>query len=244
MQVSVGGTELILDIGTGSRALGQHLLSEKKHDATLLLTHTHWDHINGFPFFAPAYHPDFKLRIMAGHLQTGMIRQVMAGQMMQPMFPVPMEVMRAQLAFEDFRPHDRFEFGDGVVVKTLRLNHPDGAVGYRIEYGGKVFCYITDTEHTIGRPDEEILAGIDGADIVVYDATYTDEEYPARVGWGHSTWQEGIRLCKMANARKLILFHHDPDHDDDRMAAIEAQAQAEFGDVVAAREQSLLTLIP
>jgi phosphoribosyl 1,2-cyclic phosphodiesterase len=129
------------------------------------------------------------------------------------------------------------------VVRTAVLNHPNGATGYRIEHGGKSVCYVTDTEHVRGTPDRNILALIAGADIVIYDCMYTDEEYAkSYVGWGHSTWQEGMRLCKAAGARRLVVFHHDPDRDDDQLDAIGREAEAAMPGAVVAREG--LTLAP
>ena len=110
-------------------------------------------------------------------------------------------------------------------VRTALLNHPNDATGYRIEYKGKSMCLITDTEHIPGKPDENILDLIEGADLVIYDATYTEEEFPSRVGWGHSTWNEGVKLCQMANAKRLGIFHHDPEHGDIFMDNLAAEAK-------------------
>src|SRR5690606_37872833 len=133
--------------------------------------------------------------------------------------------MSGQLEFEDFTAGDDFWLGPDVRVKTAPLNHPSGATGYRIEHMGKALCYVTDTEHIPGQPDQSVLGLIEGADLVVYDSTYTDEEFTRRAGWGHSTWQEGIRLCSSANVKRLALFHHDPDHEDLQMEQIEQAAK-------------------
>jgi phosphoribosyl 1,2-cyclic phosphodiesterase len=156
--------------------------------------------------------------------------------MTQPMFPVPLDIMRANLVFEDFRAGDRFRLDGGVSVKTAPLNHPNGATGYRLEHGGKSLCYVTDHEHVPGHPDQNVLALIEGADAVVYDCTYNEDTYPDKVGWGHSTWEEGVRVCRKAGVEQLLLFHHDPDNDDERMATIEAQARRVWDGALAARE--------
>lgn len=241
--IEADGTVLILDAGTGIRPLGSDLLARGVREATLVLTHTHWDHMNGFPFFEPAFREDFRLRVLAGHLTgtPGGVRAVLAGQMAQPMFPVPLEAMRADLSFLDFEAGETFDAGGGLRLRTAPLNHPNGATGYRVEYGGRALCYVTDTEHRPGRPDENILSLIDGADLVVYDSTYTDEEYPAHVGWGHSTWTEGVRLCRRANAKRFAIFHHDPSHEDDTMERIERDAARELEGTFAAREGQTLT---
>lgn len=238
IEVSVAGHVFILDAGTGIRALGRELLRRGATSATLLLTHTHWDHINGFPFFAPAFCPDFALRIMAGHLsgKPGGIRAVLANQMENPTFPVPLSAMRGAVSFDDFAAGDTLTFAPGVVVRTAPLRHPNGATGYRIEYGGLSVCYVTDTEHVPDQPDQNILALIRGADLVIYDSTYTDDEFPDKVGWGHSTWQEGVRLATAAEVKRLVLFHHDPDHDDTFMAEVEATAASLLPGTIAARD--------
>lgn len=228
LEVNVDGTSIILDAGTGIRNLGQSLLERGVKEAKILLTHTHWDHINGFPFFTPAYAPNHNFEIRAGHLyDAGGVERVLAGQMARPTFPVPLTALQAELKFTDFRAGETFKV-NGVTVKTAPLQHPDGATGYRIEAAGRSFCYITDTEHVPGEPDENILDLIRGANLVVYDSTYTDEEFPKHIGWGHSTWQEGVRLAKAANVERLAIFHHDPYHDDDFMDSVAEQAKAEW----------------
>ena len=197
VEVRAGERILILDAGTGVRSLGQHLRREGTREADFLFSHTHWDHVTGFPFFSPAFEPDHAFRVFAGHLSdAGGIREALAGHMQEPMFPVPLDVMRARLAFTDFRAGETLDLGPGLRARTAPLNHPNGATAYRIEHEGRSVCYVTDTEHVPGRPDENVLALIAGADLVIYDSTYTDTEFPARVGWGHSTWQEGLRLVQ------------------------------------------------
>jgi phosphoribosyl 1,2-cyclic phosphodiesterase len=242
VEVRAGNQRLILDAGTGLRNLGNQFLEEGVRHARLLLTHTHWDHINGFPFFKPGFRREHVFEIMAGHLPPGGAREVLAGQMAQPTFPVPLEAMQARLVFEDFVAGDSFALPGGLKIRTVALNHPNGATGYRIEYAGRALCYVTDTEHVVGKPDQSILGFIEGADLVVYDSTYTDQEFDQRIGWGHSTWQEAIRLGRTARVRNLAIFHHDPDHDDAYMREVEQQARAEWEHAVVARERMKWTL--
>ncbi|MCH2108035.1 MAG: MBL fold metallo-hydrolase [Polyangiaceae bacterium] len=236
LEVLVNDQPIILDAGTGIRSLGHSIFKRGMKRAPLLLTHSHWDHINGFPFFAPAFTPGHEFQIYAGHLESYSIREVLAGQMTQPTFPVPLETMKAELAFNDFDAGDSFELFPDVRVRTASLNHPNGATGYRIEHGGRSICYVTDTEHVPGQPDQNILGLIEGADLVVYDATYTDEEFPRYVGWGHSTWQEAIRLCRAADVKKLAIFHHDPEHDDEFMDQVAADARRTWSGAIVAKE--------
>lgn len=237
LDVHMGDHQIILDAGTGIRPLGNSMAKSDIPDFHLLLTHTHWDHINGFPFFMPAYRPDVSFVIHAGHLyDKGGVQQVLSTQMDNPMFPVPLEAMRAQIAYSDFRAGDPLDLYDGVTVCTAPLNHPNDATGYRIEYEGRAFCYITDTEHVPGEPDQNILGLIEGADLVLYDSTYTEEEFPGKVGWGHSTWNEGVRLCQAANVRRLGIFHHEPDHYDDFMDGIAEEAAKTWPGTFVCRE--------
>jgi len=244
IEVAMGGERVILDAGTGIRNLGHWFLKKEQKKAHLLLSHTHWDHINGFPFFSPAFRKDRHFTIMAGHLidKQG-IKAVLSGQMANPTFPVPLEVMGSKMDFEDFRAGDKFTLGRSIKVTTSPLNHPDGATAYRFDYRGKSMCYVTDTEHVIGKPDQRILSLIEGADVVVYDSTYTDEEFTGKMGWGHSTWQEGVRLCRAANVRMLIIFHHDPDHEDLFMERLESEARQMWPNALVARENMRINLL-
>jgi len=243
--ISAGGRLVILDAGTGIRALGKEVARQGLDQATLLLSHTHLDHINGFPFFAPAFDPGFQLRVMAGHMagSVGGIRAVLASQMENPTFPVPLTAMRGVAGYEDFHAGDSFPLYDGIILKSGKLNHPNGATGYRIEHDGVAICYVTDTEHSPGTLDDNILTLIAGADLVIYDSTYTDAEFPAKVGWGHSTWAQGMLLCQAASVKRLAIFHHDPDHDDRFMAEVERQAELAWpGHTLVARDGMELTL--
>jgi phosphoribosyl 1,2-cyclic phosphodiesterase len=244
IEVMVGDRTVIFDAGTGIRNLGTELLKRDIREAHLLMSHTHWDHINGFPFFVPAYDPSRSLHIMAGHLANGNggIQDVLNAQMLSPMFPVPLETMQSKLRFEDFKAGDQFKLYPDVNIRTAPLRHPNGATGYRIEHDGKSVCYITDTEHVPGEPDQNILDLIEGSDLVIYDSTYTEEEFVTKVGWGHSTWNEGLALCKAANVKRFAIFHHEPDHDDDFVDGIEAEAQATWEHSFAAREGMIVSL--
>jgi len=235
LEVRCADRLLIFDGGTGMRPLGAHLSGKNALDADIFFTHTHLDHIVGVPFFAPLYRKDSNLRLWAGHLKPRMsIKDALSSMMVGPLFPIPIEVFASKPVYQDFEAGQVLRPQPGIVVKTAPLNHPNGATGYRIEFGGRSLCYVTDCEHTKGKLDQDILKLIEGADVLVYDSTYTDEEYDQYVGWGHSTWQEGARLCDAAKVKKLIIFHHDPSHDDafmDKVAA--AAAKARPGSLVA-----------
>ncbi len=242
LEVRCGPHVLIFDGGTGLRPLGLHLRSEEPLDADLFFSHSHLDHISGLPFFASLFNPRNKLRMWAGHLLPGRtLKQVICVMMADPLFPVPIDIFTAETSYLDFRAGETLTPRPGVMLRTAALNHPNGATGYRIEFGGRSICYVTDTEHAPGHRDEAILDLIRGSNLFIYDATYTDEEYPRYASWGHSTWEEGVRLANDASVRRLVLFHHDPSHDDAWMARIaEAAAKSRPGTVVA-REGLTLT---
>jgi phosphoribosyl 1,2-cyclic phosphodiesterase len=235
IEVRCDGRMLLFDGGTGIRYLGNSLSNSEPLDADLFLTHTHFDHVAGLPFFKPFFDPKNRWRLWAGHLAEGMtLRRVLGEFMMSPLFPVPPQVFRARMEYREFKAGETLEPGDGIALRTALLNHPDGATGYRVEYRGRSLCYLTDTEHVPGAPDRNILELIAGADLVIYDSMYTDAEYDTYTGWGHSTWQEGVRLCRAAGARRLAVFHHDPEHDDDMLDGIARElAQQLPGSIVA-----------
>jgi phosphoribosyl 1,2-cyclic phosphodiesterase len=236
---------LLFDAGTGLRYCGIELMknSPASLDADLFLTHTHFDHVAGLPFFKPFFKPQNRFRLWAGHLAEGMtLRRALGEFMMSPLFPVPPQVFRARMEYREFKAGDTLRPADGIAVRTAPLNHPDGATGYRIDYGGRSICYLSDTEHVPGALDRSILGLIAGADLVIYDSMYTDAEYDTYVGWGHSTWQEGVRLCRAAGAKRLAVFHHDPEHDDDMLDGIAREVAQELPGSIVAKDGLLIQL--
>jgi phosphoribosyl 1,2-cyclic phosphodiesterase len=243
IEVQAGDHTFVMDAGTGIRNFSKVILERDVRKTYLLLTHTHWDHINGFPFFIPAYDPKRSITIRAGHLKhQGGVQNVLSTQMHNPMFPVPLEAMQADLRFEDFEAGEDFDLFGDVKIRTAPLNHPNGATAYRVEHKGKAVVYVTDTEHIPGKPDQKILGLIEGADMVIYDCTYTEEEFPEKIGWGHSTWNEGMRLCQAANVKKLAIFHHDPEHTDEFMDRVADEAREAWSGNFVARENMEIIL--
>jgi phosphoribosyl 1,2-cyclic phosphodiesterase len=234
----------IFDAGSGLRLLGNELLKGgQPHDFDLFFTHTHLDHCHGLPFFAPCYDARNRIRVWAGHLKPDAgIEGVLGKMMAPPLFPIPLDIFSAKLEFNDFAAGESLVTPPGVALRTGILNHPNRATGYRLEHGGKAVAYITDTEHEPGRLDAEVLQLVDRADAMIYDCTYTDDEFPTHRHWGHSTWQEAVRLANAAGVKTLVLFHHDPDHDDTFMDRVAAEAAAARPGTVVAYEGLTLRL--
>ena len=228
VEVWCGPHLVILDAGSGLRGLGDALTaSGRPVDADILLSHTHFDHICGVPFFGPLSDPGVRLRFHGGHLAPpDGIARALRLSLQAPLMPDLHEGIRADVSFHDFAPGDRLSLHPEVRVATIGLRHPGGSVGYRIEFGGVSVCYITDTEHPADGLDTALARFVAGADVMLYDATYTEAEYRSRIGWGHSTWEVGADLADAAAVQQLVLFHHDPGHDDAAMDAIAAAAAA------------------
>src|SRR5262249_48375649 len=159
------------------------------------------------------YMPNAILRLWAGNLLPEYrIEQILRRMMAAPLFPIGFGALKANIEFRDFRAGEVLRPHPDVTLHTAPLNHPGGATGYRLEYANRAIAYITDTEHRPGQLDQNVLDLVRGADLMVYDCNFTDEEFPDYVGWGHSTWQEGVRIANAAGVKTLAMFHHDPDH--------------------------------
>jgi phosphoribosyl 1,2-cyclic phosphodiesterase len=175
-------------------------------------------------------------------LPASSIRKVMEQIMGPPLFPFDLDVLKAELEFNDFRAGDILRPREGVILRTATLNHPGGVTGYRLEYGGKSVVYITDTEHSSEGLDQNVLTLSANADLMIYDSTYTDVEYYRHVGWGHSTWQQGVKLANAASVKAFVIFHHDPGHDDAFMDEVAKAAETARSGTVVAREGLMLQI--
>ncbi len=245
LEVLCDGNRLIFDAGSGLPMLGRDILAkEGPVDTQVFLTHTHLDHIIGMPFFALFHIPGLTVPVHAGHLKpVGMsLHEVLSDMMRAPLFPVPPEIFGADVSFIDFEAGEDLHPLDNVRLRTAPLNHPNGACGYRIEFDGKALAYITDTEHYPDRIDERVRMLCQDTEYMIYDATYTEEEYERFVGFGHSTWQEGVKLADAANVKTLVIFHHDPSHTDEMMDKIAADVEDARPGTLVAREGMTLSL--
>lgn len=239
VEVRAGKLLLVLDGGTGLRLLGQHLLKEMPLTAHIFFSHVHWDHIQGFPFFAPAFVPGNSIHLYGVNDVSRTLEDTLAGQMDYPSFPVHLSQMGAQMTFRDLREGQVVNLPDGegheLTVRTTRGNHPNGVSIYRVDYRGKSIVYATDTEH-YAVVDPRLVTISQKADALIYDSQYTPEEYKNRLGWGHSTFEEGVKIVKAAGVKKLVLFHHDPNQSDAMVKDKERRAQELFENSIAAYE--------
>ena len=232
------GTLIILDCGSGMRGLGKSLQSEfgeQPIHASLFLTHFHWDHIQGIPFFQPLYQRGNRFMIHSV-LRTGSdLKDAIEGQMANPYFPVDMGVMGAQRHFSnlDGGPVSL----QGATLRSAPLNHPQGCVGYRIDADGGSFVLATDNEPGSPVHDQALRDLAQDADVLVYDAQYTPEQLAGeKKGWGHSSWLEGVHIAQECKVKTLILFHHDPDSDDAFVDGLVMNARQEFANTWGANE--------
>jgi phosphoribosyl 1,2-cyclic phosphodiesterase len=233
-----GRTVCIIDAGTGLASLGLELAAAPPGAVHILLSHFHWDHLQGIPFFKPLYSPDWSVSFYSA-CDPEATRDAVAQQTASPFFPAGAAVS-ARLHYLP-APERGFQIG-AVRVTPFALNHPGGACGYRVEAAGACVVYVSDHEHGNSAIDESIRAHAAGAGLLIWDSQYTPEDYPAHRGWGHGTWLEGVRAARGAGAARLALFHHDPERTAERLADIERAARGEFPDALAARDGLEITL--
>jgi phosphoribosyl 1,2-cyclic phosphodiesterase len=246
VEMLIGGRRLIFDGGTGLQELSKDLMQDLPDELYMFFTHYHWDHIQGFPFFLPAFTPGHKLKIYGSVPENGdSLRKHFIERVLHPNSPIPLDNLTDTIEFVDVKCGTTFELDD-IKIETGPLNHPNTAMGYRITWNGKSIFYCTDTEHLPDCIDEHVLKLAQGADMLIYDAMYTDDEYhnpkAPKIGWGHSTWQEGVKVAKAANVKTLVVFHHDPNHSDDFLDTLTPEVQAAHENSVLAREGMKLTL--
>ncbi len=253
IEIRVGDDDrlLIVDAGSGIRQLGNYLmvndLPKGPIKADIFLSHTHWDHIMGYPFFTPIYIPGTKLRVHGPvSFEDDPLEDVVGGQMKYRYFPINLGELASEVEYVRLKEDPRIDLGDGLILSTKLLNHPITALGYRFEYEGKVVCTCYDTEpfrnlfvtdpedpnydEAMAYEGEEVAIEqnlaveefFKGADLLIYDAQYTDAEYISKINWGHTTMEYALTAANRAGVKKLAFFHHDPDRTDatlDELAA-------------------------
>ena len=241
VEVRCGDELFIFDLGTGVRVLGDELLATGGPTrASIFLSHYHYDHLQGLPFFTPIFIPKFAFTVYGAPRDGKGVKEVLSGQMVQPYFPVTAEqVFKAQMTYRDLNAGQTLELGPAR-IHTLDLNHPGGNLGYRVECNGKSVVYATDVEHGCEK-DQQLVEFARDADVLIIDAMYTEDEYrgrkgAAKIGWGHSTWESAVETANASKVKKLVLFHHDTSRDDAAMDEFVERVRKHRPDVIAAIE--------
>ena len=226
VEVRIGGEIILLDAGTGLRALGCSLLEEFKDqplNLTMLLTHTHWDHIQGLPFFGPIYDSRCRLRILGCEGARKGLVNALTGQMESTYFPVPFNKLPSNIEIEELRD---FNFNIGpVCVRAMRANHPGLCVGYRLFTPDSLLAFFPDTEPRKGGKDKEMIEFLRDVDLLILDSQYDSVEYQQHLGWGHGCVDDSVALALEAGIKHLSLFHHDPDHSDKQIDSLVKHAR-------------------
>jgi phosphoribosyl 1,2-cyclic phosphodiesterase len=265
IEVRAGNHLIIFDAGTGIIGLGRALIAQQRRDgkpitATMFFTHTHHDHTQGFPFFNPIYLPTTTLYIFGPKTLSEDLEQVLSRAMLPPVFPVDFAHLPCVRAVRNLSEGEAIILNNGnadphifagnrtppppgddrIVIRAMRSPaHPQGVFVYCIEYGGKSLVYATDTEGYAGG-DQRLIRFVQGATVLIHDSQYTEGEYASptspRQGWGHSTWQMAVNVAQASQVQRLVLYHHEPEHDDDTLDKIEQEAQQQFPATVLARE--------
>jgi len=239
VEVRFGDNLYVFDCGTGFRTLGQQLECEsngKPIAAHIFVSHFHWDHIQGIPFFRPLYENGQNRFVFHSSRRTRSLQRVMEEQMASPYFPVDTSEMKAQRSFYDIE-EGQTQLDDQATMRTMWLNHPQGCMGFRLETKEGTLVYATDNEPGDAVFDKNVRKLAEGADVLIYDAQYLPEEYEARRrGWGHSHWREAVNIVMESGAKELVLFHHDPDHDDGLIDKVVQDARSYYPRVRAAAE--------
>lgn len=224
---SDSGDLIIIDAGTGIRALGNRLVREKRRDINLLLTHAHWDHLAGFPFFKPIYNKDFDIKIYGPQPTQVSLKKIISKTMTAPYFPIELEDINAKISFLGMG-HKSYSIGS-VKIETVPLSHPNQGVGYRLEEGGRSFVFLTDNElnyrHPYGLEYKDYVKFSKGADLLYHDAEYNREEYRDTKGWGHSVYLDTVELALDAGVKALGLFHQNQERSDAGVMKIERECR-------------------
>jgi phosphoribosyl 1,2-cyclic phosphodiesterase len=234
VEVRCGEDLVVLDAGSGLHGLGKQFAGQASPRVHLFLSHFHWDHIQGLPFFGPMYDGDAEVTLYS-HANPDACRRALETQMSGPFFPFDWEKLPARIRLVELNA-EPVRIG-AMEITHFALHHPQGATGFRIQGGGKTFVYATD--HELGldaAADAGLVEAAGDADLLLLDGQYTPAEYREHVGWGHSSWRHAVRCAADAQARRLLLFHHDPGRTDDELKAMVADAAQEFAVVDAACE--------
>ncbi len=233
---------LVFDAGTGLRQLGRYLEDKDRSywKGSVFLTHYHWDHIQGLPFFEPAFRSENRFHMYGEQKRGFSIQKILSEQMQPPYFPVSLDALEGVVTFIELRADVELEVFPGAVLRTVRLSHPNGALGYRLDSQQGSLCFITDHEHPAEGLSESVVNFVRGTTVLIHDAQYTPEEKRGpRAGWGHSSWEEAALTAREAGVKRFFLIHHDPDRIDEDVAVILQKARRVFSNTELPTERSV-----
>jgi phosphoribosyl 1,2-cyclic phosphodiesterase len=242
--VRCGERLIIIDGGTGLAQFGAALADAAPAEIDILLSHLHLDHVTGLPFFKPALMADRHVRIHCGNLRGQSAEEALERLFSPPLFPITLSQLPSCVEHHGFKAGEDVDLEDGLVARTLPLNHPGGATGYRIDFAGRAICYISDIEHSDPWPPPDLAEFVRGTDLVIYDGMFSETEYIRCQGWGHSTWQKGVALALAADVKQLAIFHLHPQHDDTYLRGVEAEVKLLMPGAFVAREGQCLSFPP
>ncbi|SFK37542.1 MBL fold metallo-hydrolase [Methylorubrum salsuginis] len=238
LEVRCGERLFVIDAGSGLGAFGRGCGDALPKEIDLLFSHLHLDHSAGLPFFKPAVlDAERTIHTYCGNLDGESAQGALDRLFSPPLFPVTLDILPCTFRHHGFRAGEPLHFSDGSRVDTILLDHPQGSTGFRFDHAGKRLCVISDIEHGAHWPDPALLRFVEGADLIVYDGMFTENEYSRCCGWGHSTWQKGVELAKAARAKALAIIHLHPCHSDAQLRGVEAEMQAEMPTAFIARER-------
>ena len=225
VSVTDGDSRIILDAGSGLIHAGAEFMAGAAREIDICFSHFHSDHICGLPFFKPFFDPSFTVRLHSFGINEATLHDAVDSYLSRPIFPITLADFQADVQFVHHDENEEITIGS-FTIASMPIPHPGGAHALKTTSNGKCFVYATDTEHTPGTPNQQLIDFMHGADMAIYDCTFEDHEFEARRGWGHSTWQEGLRIAKAAEVKKFGIFHHEPERNDEQLLAIEEKAQA------------------
>lgn len=233
----------IIDAGSGIIGANSKINQDRQNETHLFLSHVHLDHVMGLPFYLPFWNANHSVSIYSGTTKEyNGLQSTLENLFLPPIFPIPMKVFPAQKRYIDFDASDVFQF-DSLEVKTHKLNHPNGAVGYRFETENHSFCYISDHEHDESYDIEGLVEFIQDTDLLIYDSTYDDLTLHKYKGWGHSTWQEAVRLGEKANVKHIGIFHHDPSNSDAQLDQLQSDVLLEHSNVIFLKQDTCFDVV-